>query len=163
MIRLPRSPLPRDGGRRPQVSTLRTAEGVAADLQRNEVSMDRSPRGPLPVPANFLPDPPHAVSVPRSPEDQVKIPDFWARSTRPRFVDFLCASGLSAPVGGFPPPAGVEMSTIEGKVVVTGASSGPGEATARLLSEQGAVVVLERRLDRRPGTRSAGRDGQQCD
>ena len=32
---------------------------------------------------------------------------------------------------------------IEGKVVViTGASSGLGEATARLLSAQGAIVVL---------------------
>lgn len=39
---------------------------------------------------------------------------------------------------------------IEGKVVViTGASSGLGEATARLLSQQGAVVVLgARRVDR---------------
>jgi len=41
-------------------------------------------------------------------------------------------------------------SNIEGKVVViTGASSGLGEATARLLSSNGAVVVLgARRLDR---------------
>jgi NADP-dependent 3-hydroxy acid dehydrogenase YdfG len=41
-------------------------------------------------------------------------------------------------------------SNIEGKVVViTGASSGLGEAAARLLSEQGATVVLgARRLDR---------------
>ena len=41
-------------------------------------------------------------------------------------------------------------SNIEGKVVViTGASSGLGEATARMLSAQGAVVVLgARRVDR---------------
>jgi NADP-dependent 3-hydroxy acid dehydrogenase YdfG len=41
-------------------------------------------------------------------------------------------------------------NNIEGKVVViTGASSGLGEATARLLSAQGATVVLgARRADR---------------
>ena len=41
-------------------------------------------------------------------------------------------------------------NNIEGKVVViTGASSGLGEATARLLSAQGASVVLgARRVDR---------------
>jgi len=41
-------------------------------------------------------------------------------------------------------------NNIEGKVVViTGASSGMGEATARLLSAQGADVVLDaRRVDR---------------
>lgn len=41
-------------------------------------------------------------------------------------------------------------NSIEGKVVViTGASSGLGEATARLLSAQGASVVLgARRVDR---------------
>lgn len=39
---------------------------------------------------------------------------------------------------------------IEGKIVViTGASSGLGEATARLLSEQGATVVLGARRDER--------------
>ena len=42
------------------------------------------------------------------------------------------------------------MSNIEGKIVViTGASSGLGEATARLLSAQGASVVLgARRVNR---------------
>jgi NADP-dependent 3-hydroxy acid dehydrogenase YdfG len=42
-------------------------------------------------------------------------------------------------------------NNIEGKIVViTGASSGLGEATARLLSAQGASVVLgARRADRR--------------
>ena len=41
-------------------------------------------------------------------------------------------------------------NNIEGKVVViTGASSGLGEATARLLSSQGAIVALgARRIDR---------------
>jgi NADP-dependent 3-hydroxy acid dehydrogenase YdfG len=41
-------------------------------------------------------------------------------------------------------------NSIEGKVVViTGASSGLGEATAHLLSAQGAIVVLgARRVDR---------------
>lgn len=40
-------------------------------------------------------------------------------------------------------------NNIEGKVVVTGASSGLGEATARLLSAQGATVVLgARRVER---------------
>src|SRR5947209_5196892 len=43
-----------------------------------------------------------------------------------------------------------ENNTISGKVVViTGASSGLGEATARLLSEQGATIVLgARRVER---------------
>jgi NADP-dependent 3-hydroxy acid dehydrogenase YdfG len=42
------------------------------------------------------------------------------------------------------------MENIKGKVVViTGASSGLGEATARLLSAEGASVVLDaRRVDR---------------
>ena len=40
-----------------------------------------------------------------------------------------------------------ETNNIEGKVVViTGASSGLGEAAARLLSAQGATVVLGARL-----------------
>jgi NAD(P)-dependent dehydrogenase (short-subunit alcohol dehydrogenase family) len=40
-------------------------------------------------------------------------------------------------------------NNIEGKVVVRGASSGLGEATARLLSAQGASVVLgARRVER---------------
>src|SRR5438270_3047428 len=42
------------------------------------------------------------------------------------------------------------MTNIEGKIVViTGASSGLGEAAARFLSAQGAIVVLgARRMDR---------------
>jgi NADP-dependent 3-hydroxy acid dehydrogenase YdfG len=41
-------------------------------------------------------------------------------------------------------------NNIQGKVVViTGASSGLGEATARLLSGQGASVVLGARRDNR--------------
>jgi len=40
-----------------------------------------------------------------------------------------------------------ETNNIEGKVVaITGASSGLGEAAARLLSAQGATVVLGARL-----------------
>jgi NADP-dependent 3-hydroxy acid dehydrogenase YdfG len=48
--------------------------------------------------------------------------------------------------------AGVKMmsNNIEGKVVaITGAKSGLGEATARLLSEEGTTVVLgARRVNR---------------
>ena len=41
------------------------------------------------------------------------------------------------------------INNIEGKVVITGASSGLGEATARIFSAQGAIVVLgARRVDR---------------
>jgi NADP-dependent 3-hydroxy acid dehydrogenase YdfG len=55
------------------------------------------------------------------------------------------------------------MSNITGKIVViTGASSGLGESTARLLAVSGAKVVLERgakiALTRSSGTRL----GNQC-
>ena len=53
-------------------------------------------------------------------------------------------------------------SNIEGKVgVITGASSGLGEATARLLSAQGASVVLSaRRVDMRSHSRCSSRSSR---
>jgi NADP-dependent 3-hydroxy acid dehydrogenase YdfG len=52
----------------------------------------------------------------------------------------------------------IEMSNITNKVVViTGASSGIGESTAKLLAEQGAKVVLGARRSNRIDASSTAR------
>ena len=66
-----------------------------------------------------------------------------------KFTRHLTSRGLHSPVFRVFRESIMEQN-IEGKVIViTGASSGLGEATARLLSGQGACVVLgARRVDR---------------